>query len=90
MRWSLRLADFDFTVEHTPGNKIVHVDALSRHVVRVEEPPLLSKLTLLNEQQKDPFCEKQKRSRCSEKKKKSCSWMQREYGADDNQGNNTK
>jgi hypothetical protein len=32
MRCSLRLAEFDFTVERTPGSKVAHVDALSRHV----------------------------------------------------------
>jgi hypothetical protein len=84
-RWSLSLSDFDFTVEHTPGNKIVHVDALIRHVGRVEEPPLLSKLTLLSEQQKDPLCEKRKRIRFA---KKSEFFMDVE--GDDNQGNNTK
>jgi hypothetical protein len=67
MRWSLRLADFDFTVEHTPGSKIAHVDALSRHVGMAEEPPTIDKLTVLKEQEKDPFCEKQKRTRFSDK-----------------------
>jgi hypothetical protein len=37
MRWSLRLADFEFSVEHLPGKKVAHVDALSRHVGLVEE-----------------------------------------------------
>jgi len=32
MRWSLKLYELDFTVEHRTGNKIPHVDALSRHV----------------------------------------------------------
>jgi len=32
MRWSLKLSELDFTVEHRPGTKIAHVDALSRHV----------------------------------------------------------
>ena len=32
MRWSLRLAEFDFDIEHRPGANIRHVDALSRHV----------------------------------------------------------
>jgi len=29
LRWSLRLSDFDFTVEHRPGTQIRHVDELS-------------------------------------------------------------
>ena len=32
MRWSLKLSEIDFTVEHRQGNNITHVDALSRHV----------------------------------------------------------
>jgi len=28
MRWSLRLSEFDFEIEHVPGSKIKHVDAL--------------------------------------------------------------
>ena len=32
MRWSLRLAEFEFEVQHRAGTKIKHVDALSRHV----------------------------------------------------------
>ena len=32
MRWSLKLAGFNFSVEHRPGKKIPHADALSRHV----------------------------------------------------------
>jgi hypothetical protein len=60
MRWSLRLSEFDFDIEHVPGTKIRHVDALSRHVGLVEENQLLSKERILKEQDKDPFCEKQK------------------------------
>ena len=35
MRWSLRLSEFDFDVEHRAGTKIKHVVALSRHVQTV-------------------------------------------------------
>jgi hypothetical protein len=61
MRWSLRLSEFDFDIEHVPGTKIRHVDALSRHVGLVEVNQLLSKELTLKEQDKDAFCEKQKR-----------------------------
>ena len=37
MRWSLRLSEFDFVIEHVPGSKIKHLDALSRHVGLVED-----------------------------------------------------
>jgi hypothetical protein len=40
MRWSLLLSEFDFEIEHAPGSKIKHVDALSRHVGLVEETHL--------------------------------------------------
>jgi hypothetical protein len=46
MRWSLRLADFDFVVEHRAGSKIAHADALSRHVRAVEEGLTLTKVKL--------------------------------------------
>jgi len=32
LRWSLKLSELDFIVQHRPGTKIAHVDALSRHV----------------------------------------------------------
>jgi hypothetical protein len=32
LRWSIRLLELDFVVEHKPGSKMGHVDALSRHV----------------------------------------------------------
>lgn len=56
MRWSLRLAEFDFTVEHRPGTKIPHVDALSRHVQAVTSDGALTKERVVNEQKTDKFC----------------------------------
>ena len=47
MRWSLRLSEFDFEIEHVPGSKIKHVDALSRHVRLVEDTQLMSKELML-------------------------------------------
>jgi hypothetical protein len=51
MSWSLRLSEFQFSVEHRPGAKIKHVDAVSRHVrmVTVDESPSKD---LVREQQK--------------------------------------
>jgi transposase InsO family protein len=55
MRWSLRLSKFDFEIEHVPGSKIKHVDALSRHVGLVEETHLMSKEVMMKEQTRDFF-----------------------------------
>jgi hypothetical protein len=56
MRWSLRLAEFDFEVEHRPSAKIRHVDALSRHVQTVMTDHTLSKDAVRDEQSKDKLC----------------------------------
>ena len=32
LRWSIKLSELDFMVEHRAGTKMAHVDALSRHV----------------------------------------------------------
>jgi hypothetical protein len=56
LRWSLRLAEFDFEVEHRPGTKIRHVDALSRHVQTVTTDHTLSKEVVKAEQKADMFC----------------------------------
>jgi hypothetical protein len=55
MRWSLRLAEFDFVVEHRPGTQIRHADALSRHVQAVMTDDSLSKETVREEQKRDKF-----------------------------------
>jgi len=59
LRWSLKLSELDFIVEHRPGTKIAHVDALSRHVGTVTLNNCLDKTTFLQEQKKDAFCKKQ-------------------------------
>ena len=56
MRWSLRLAEFDFDVEHRPGAKIRHLDALSRHVQDITTEQSLSKNLVRAEQKRDNFC----------------------------------
>ena len=58
-RWSLKLSELDFIVEHRPGTKITHADALSRHVGTVMLNSCLDKVTILQEQKKDAFCMKQ-------------------------------
>jgi len=58
MRWSLEFSEFDFAVEHRPGSKIDHVDALSRHVGAVMHEDNLDKESIICEQQKDEFCTK--------------------------------
>ena len=59
MRWSLKLSELDFVVQHRPGSKIGHVDALSRHVGAVMLDDSLDKENLKCEQEKDDFCVKQ-------------------------------
>ena len=59
LRWSLRLSELDFVVEHRAGSKIGHVDALSRHVGAITHPNSLSKEVVLREQKADTFCCKQ-------------------------------
>lgn len=38
-RWWLQLQDFDFTVQYRPGNRLKHVDALSRNPAASETAP---------------------------------------------------
>ena len=59
MRWSLKLTELDFIVQHRPGSKIGYVDALSRHVSALMNESSLDKELILQEQQKDEFCTKQ-------------------------------
>jgi hypothetical protein len=58
MRWSLRLSEFQFDIEHVPGSKIKQFDALSRHGGLLEEPQIMSKELIIREQ-KDSFCKEQ-------------------------------
>ena len=52
-RWSLKLAELHFTIEHRPGKKIPHVYALCRHVGTVLRDESLSSENFLQEQGKD-------------------------------------
>jgi hypothetical protein len=55
MRWSLLLAEYEFQVQHRPGTKIRHVDALGRHVQAVTTARQLS-TDVREEQRKDKYC----------------------------------
>ena len=55
-RWSLNLAELDFTIEHRPGKKIPHVDVLNRHVGTILHDGSLSPEDFLQEQDKDKYC----------------------------------
>jgi hypothetical protein len=53
------LAELDFRVEHRPGSKIGHADALSRHVGVVKHENNLDRENVLREQAEDTFCSQQ-------------------------------
>jgi len=57
MRWSMKLSELDFAVEHRAGKKIPHVDALSRHVRAVLNDKNLRREVVRDEQAKDKFCQ---------------------------------
>ena len=62
MRWSLRLSEFQFDIEHVPGSKIRHVVALSRYVGLVEEPRFMSKEFMIREQKEYSFCKSRQKT----------------------------
>ena len=76
MRWSLRLSEIDFEIEHVPGSKIEHVDALSTHVGLVEETHLMSKEIMVKEQKKDLFCKEQVQNRLTANSEYFWIWME--------------
>ena len=59
LRWSIKMSELDFIVEHMSGSKIGHVDALSGHVGAVKHGATLSKEIVLRGQEKDAFSMKQ-------------------------------
>ena len=59
MKWSLKLSELDFVVEHGAGSKIGHADALSPHVGAILQEGILDKKNILQEQAKDTFSTKQ-------------------------------
>lgn len=53
-RWIMYLQDFDYSVEHRPGTKMYHVDALSRYVITyVLKPDIFVRLK--KSQEEDDF-----------------------------------
>jgi len=56
LRWSLKLSELDFIVEHRPGSKICLADALSRHVGVVTFANNLNKESIRRDKTKDAFC----------------------------------
>jgi hypothetical protein len=67
MIWSLRLSEFDFSLEHTSGSKLTHVDALSRHVATIGDRTVLTRQLIRKEQCQDSFCDRQKQTRLTAK-----------------------
>jgi len=59
LRWSLKLSELDFVVQHRAGSEIGHVDALSRHVGTTTNPNPLSRKSIWQEQSKNAFCRRQ-------------------------------
>ena len=49
LRWSIKQSELDFVVEHRPGFKIGHVDALNRHVGTIKHEAVLSKEIVLRQ-----------------------------------------
>jgi len=58
MRWSMKLSELQFTVEHRAGKKIPHADALSRHVGAIRQTIGLSPEEIAREQARDLFCQR--------------------------------
>ena len=59
-RWAIMLSEFDYTVEHRPGTRMRHADALSRSVNVVWTEVTLTKEDIRGEQEKDELCMKYK------------------------------
>ena len=57
LRWSLRLTEFDFTVEHRPGTQIRHVESLSRVIQSVTSGQDLTRDEVKRAQECDKFCQ---------------------------------
>ena len=57
-RRAIKLSEYDFTVEHRPGTKMRHADALSRSVNTIDKNEPLSKEVIRYEQEIDELCQK--------------------------------
>jgi hypothetical protein len=56
MRWSLKLAEFEFDIEYRLGKAIQHADALSRHIAAISSDPL-GRQNIKRKQEEDAFCQ---------------------------------
>jgi hypothetical protein len=56
-RWSVKLSEYDYVVEHLPGTKTRHADAFSRNVGKVNTEVALSREAIREEQEKDDLCQ---------------------------------
>jgi hypothetical protein len=56
-RWSIKLADYDFVVEHRANSKMRHADALSRCIKPVTGDYVLTREVVKEEQDQDPMCQ---------------------------------
>jgi hypothetical protein len=56
LKWSLKLSEYNFEVQHKPAAQIKHVDTLSRVVQTVSSQHALSREEVKAEQGKDKFC----------------------------------
>ena len=56
MRWAVKLSEYDCTVEHRPGTRMQHADALSRSDNVVKGEFNLSRDMICEEQNKDESC----------------------------------
>jgi hypothetical protein len=56
LKWSLKLSELDFEVQHRRGSQIINVDALSRHVGAITHTNSLDKQNVLREEKSDAFC----------------------------------
>lgn len=59
-RLAIKLFEYDYTVQHHPGTKTRHADALSRSVNVIGKDLVLSKEIIRCEQEKDDLCIKYK------------------------------
>jgi len=55
-RWAVKLSEYDYVVEHRPGSKMRHADALSRNVNLVKRDLILLRELIYEEQKKDETC----------------------------------
>jgi len=59
-QWAMKLSEYEYTVEHRPGTKMRHADALSRHVNLIGKDLILSREVIHGELEKDELCNEYK------------------------------